>query len=505
MSGATRVANRSVTVLKSGNTIAVDPTTPAVAALLKPQLSFVERQFLFGREKFEAGGQKIRLIPTDVYTLDHKKRIVTSAGFAQRVRGALRAAGYQVSFRDLEPHPNPKAYEPDWSELSKYTLRHRQDEVLAKMTSHPCGRIDCPPGFGKTTCVAFLAKACRKARIHVVTKRVPVLHKRIYPELCSMLPDVGIMCSAKTRNTGARVLCVSAGMLHKTNPDVDYLIADEVHELAADSYAYQVPRYRHSRNFGLSASHDMRLDGKDLVLEGLFGPVILRVTYEEACGQDMVVPIRIVWTAVHAHVNPCEGLEDVDKMREGVWANDARNALIARDAKSYADDVQVLITVATLEHAVNLKRLLPDYTLVYRPGQDNNDEVSRYVRKGYLPAEEPEMTEERFSSVTEAFSKGKLKKAIATTVWNVGVDFRGLSVLIRADAGGPGDRDIQIPGRVSRLSDGKDSAVVHDYMDQFDRGFRQKAAGRQSNYALQGFEQVFPEGLSKVERYLFED
>jgi superfamily II DNA or RNA helicase len=102
------------------------------------------------------------------------------------------------------------------------------------------------------------------------------------------------------------------------------------------------------------------------------------------------------------------------------------------------------------------------------------------------------MDADRRRQLTIDFEKGKLKKVICTTVWNVGVSFNALSVLIRADGGSSPINDVQIPGRVSRISADKPYGVVHDYLDQFDKGMRQKAAGRAKSYKSNSWEQVFP-------------
>lgn len=510
---ATSPGARRVVILKDGNRIAVDPTTPRVHDLLRPHLHYVGKRFLFGYEKKAAqlaGRAPVELTPTDVYTLDHRGRLVTAAGFHRRVRSVLRRSGYEVGFKDLRPHPRPEVYEPDWARLEGLELRHRQDEVLAKMVTHPGGRIDCPTGYGKSLLIGMLAKACYKARFVITTARIPVLKDRIYPELCGFLPgaSVGIRCSKKTRNAGARVLCCSAGTLHHARADADFVVADEVHELGAESFAPALARFERARMFGLSASHDMRHDGRDLELEGFFGPVIMRVTPQEATEHGMIVQRVVVWRDVFMGVNPCDGLEDTEKARAGIWANDYRNGLVAEDAVSYPDDTQVLVTVATLEHAVNLKRLLPGFAMVYRPDDRNAEEVARYKRRRELDRSEPEMTDGRFDKLREAFEKGRLNKAIATTVWNVGVDFRKLSVLVRADAaGGGGASNIQIPGRPARLYAGKTCAVIRDYRDQFDRGYRQRAAGRERDYAAQGFVQHFPEPPERgsLHYYLFRE
>ena len=105
------------------------------------------------------------------------------------------------------------------------------------------------------------------------------------------------------------------------------------------------------------------------------------------------------------------------------------------------------------------------------------------------------MNGERRTRLTKDFESGILKKVIATTVWNVGVSFNKLAVLIRADAGASQISDIQIPGRVSRTAEGKEFGIVHDYLDEFSKHFKTRARGRMKVYTEHGWESMSSRSL----------
>jgi len=348
--------------------------------------------------------------------------------------------------------------------------------------------------------IGITAALLPRARIDVVTRRVAVLRDRIYPELVQMVGDVGIVGGGK-KILNKRVMCYTVGSMHHAKADADILVGDEVHELSADQSAAELVRWQNSRNYGLSASHDMRYDNKDLRMHGVFGPVVFSVDYQQAMDAGMVVPIRVEWTPVVMDYDPCGSKEDVEKKRSGFWTNDYRNHMIAADAHKYDEDTQVLITVETLQHAMNLKKLLPEFTLVYMDGGLSSADRAKYVKQGLCSSNEPSMDLKRKMRLTKDFEKGKLKKVICTTVWNVGVSFNNLAVLIRADGGGSEINAIQIPGRVSRTAKGKECGVVHDYLDQFNWGYNLRARNRAKSYARNQWEQVFPR-QSMLDEYL---
>lgn len=490
---------RRVTILRAGNQILVDSRSRRVQRLLAAELTYAEKVFLRGRELQHARKHRlppVREEPCEAFFPDPDGRIGTCLGYLDRIEALLARHGYKTTVRVVQPPPRPEAYVPHWDRIDgdpEIKLRHKQREALQIFVDHENGRIDCPPGWGKSFTLALAGRLLPRAKIVITTDRVPVLCERIYPEICTYLPDVGVRGGGMSRNLNARVLCSTIDSLHHADAQADYVFVDECHEAGSDTAARQLSRFEHARLFGLSASQDMRLDGKDFRIEGIFGPVRLKVTMDEAVAHKMVVPVEIRWGNVFSDIDPCAGVADpVARERAGIWTNEHRNAVIAQDARQYGASVQLLITVRTLEHALHLKRFLPEFSLVYDGQSVPESDWEYYDKHGLLPDDFRPMTPERRRKLAARFARGKLGKVIATTVWNVGVSMSHLRVLIRGDAGGSPINDVQIPGRTTRLADGKFVAVVHDYLDQFNSGFAAKALRRMRTYKDYGYTQRMP-------------
>ena len=492
-----------VCLIRSKNFLIVDSLDPKVIGALASALQFETNKRHFDRRSIREGNV-VEVERWNSYILDHKKRLVTSFGFYRRVAGVLLRLGRTPKLRTLNP-PDPEIFRPRWERLigpnAMVTLRPGQREFLETILKKPCGRFSCPPGFGKTFLIACLGLLLPKARIHVVTKRIPVLAERMYPELCEYLPDVGICCGSRRKVMGCRVQLFSADSLRHSKGDADILVGDEIHELVTENYAEKLAVYRTSRNYGLSATHDMRSDGADFRAEAIFGPIVYHMSYQEAVGHQLVVPIQVVWSDVIMDYNPVADIvsaDTVERKRYGLWMNEHRNQVIAHDAKRYDDRTQVLITCETVEHALRLRRHLPDFEVVYAANGIKSEDKPWFLRHNLLRPGEQVMTEERKGQLTEAFTRGVLKKAIATTVWNVGVSFNSLPVLVRADGTTNPIADTQIGGRTSRRNEGKAQGRVHDYGDQFDDGFMRRAQRRAATYRMHGWEQVDVEDIFKA-------
>ncbi len=492
-------------ILRDGNRLLIGndgggrepgPLDDGLQSVLTDMLAYEEQRMLQGRELAEA----LRYGQPPVVTqrwycsdLDLNHRLRTAYGFYDRIAHHLGTLGCPIRLQPVRVHPKPHIFEPRWDRVydGGTIYRHKQEEMLLQVFANDNGRISCPPGWGKSFCIGRIARALPEAKIAVVTKRVPVLKNRIYPELCGILPSVGIY-GGGMRRTGYRVMCYTTASLHHCPDDVDMMFVDECHEAAADNAAYMLGQFWRTRMYGLSATHDMRWDGKDMRCEGLFGPIRLVVTYPEAVAAGMIVPIEVRWKNVHMDHDPADvmGLP-VEKKRHGLWRNDYRNSLIADDAYSYDTETQVLVTCETIEHVLALKRHMPDAVAIYHENGISGTDREYYENTGLMDGGSEVMTPALKESRINRFVNGEPSIFVASTVLNVGIDCKYLQVLARADGGASSINSTQIPGRTSRTNErGKRLGIIHDYFDQFHRTFGRNGARRYRDYEKNGWTNV---------------
>jgi superfamily II DNA or RNA helicase len=483
-------------IIREDNTLVLSTKDVLLKKKLKQSLSFVEVEALRGYALTKA---KRAGLPTTIrhhrvlYTDTCHGDLATPSGFLNRIVSFLAAEGVQYTLLDKTKKTRTQ-FEPDWKAIEEFELRPYQLDVLKAIAQNEHGVIDCPTAFGKTFIIALLCRMYPKATFTIVSKAVTVVRDTIYPRLVEAVGNcVGVVGGGKSE-TGKRVTVVTAASLGKANLNADFLIGDEVHELASDSYISALVQWPKSRNYGFTASHNRRADNKDNRVEGVFGPVISKVSFKSAKENNMVTPIQVVWREVNQLPGgyDIDDFSDVELNRFGLWVNSYRNKLIAEDAAQYDDKVQTLIVVGTLQHAVSLKHLLPEFTLVYNGSSMTGERRRDFIREGFIDESEPVMNPTRYSKLVEDFTSNKLKKVIATGVWNVGVSFNHLQVLIRADGLSSKIASIQIPGRAARLLAGKSKGIVHDYIDNFSRRLLNRSKSRKKIYTELGFEQVFP-------------
>lgn len=436
------------------------------------------------------------------FQYDSKKNFLFPRGFLDKVRSDIESFGHKITVVDLDKdYNNSAAFRLDISRVTNViTLRGNQDEALASLFTSKGGIIVGPTGFGKSFMFSAICLAYPDAKIQVVTRRVDVM-KRVYSGLLKFFPSVGMVGSGSCY--WDRITVITADSMHRIGHCdeqlADILLYDEAHEAVAPSYQHELGKFLKTRKFGFTASPDGRMDGAHFMLEAVFGPKIFELSYSDAVSSGLVVPIKVEMVPVGPPSN-CADLAGVTKERWGIWRNENRNKIIATKANEYASDEQVLIMVRSIEHAVYLKQVLPNFKLCY-DSMDPED-YNRHVSKGMLdPINEPLMTPTIRESMRIGFERGTLKKVISTDVWSTGVDFAQLGVVIRADARASKIVDIQAPGRVSRLhaESGKQFGLVIDFIDNFDFTFLNRSRSRMLSYKNMGWE--FTSGVTPV----FED
>lgn len=493
-----------VVITKTGNVLTISSEggtalNPEVVKRLTHDLRYDHVEQLQGQSRRNpVTGQRL-FFQTREYKLYRIENgcVVVLAGYMARMINRLKKLGCHLTLVDATPtRKRPNCYVPQWDRLAgKIEFRARQEECLRLIARVPCGIIKAVTGFGKTTLIGAAAQLFPDARIDVVTKSVDVA-ERIVRSLRRFVPKVGMIGDGWKQRE--RVTVITAGSLQHADGDADFMFADEVHQLATVNFSTALAaRYRNSRNFGMSATPYARMDNAHAILEPLFGPMIFDLPYQQAVELGLVVPVRVRWLPIRLTHNPAERYKHrVARKRYGIWTNRARNSMIADAVRDYSDETQILILVETIEHAVHLGSLLPDFTLVY--SQMSNYDCAGYKRAKLLPDDYKPLSDIDKHDLRKAFEEGTLRRVIATDVWATGVDFEQLNVLIRADDRDSDIVDVQGPGRVSRVYTSpegvtKEFGEVIDCMDTFDPTFYRKSTGRRDSYKLLGWEQNWNE------------
>lgn len=498
-----------ITIRKSGWLCSMEPWAPELGQLL----FYYKREMQRGQQTRGRKG-KMKITKETLF------QVIGTTGYfplglLPRVTGWLQDNDRQYIIEDCRP-VSRLFPEPDFSKVA--ALREGQADLLLSTLTADGGLIIAGTGVGKSFLMAQLCRMYPTLRFLIVAARKAVV-QTLYKHLTeALLPGaVGIITGDKNTGPDHRVTVTTARSILKADlKHTDILLFDEAHAVGSNQITEHLAHLHNTRRYGFTAS-PVRGDGTDMVMEAIFGPVLAEMPYDEAVEKDLVVPIEVHIYPVTVRVD--KRSTSLANRRWCYWRNTARNKLIARIARGVPDAEQVLIMTETLEHAVYLQEQLPEFQLIHygnvkvdrfvytwddlrkcwAPSCQNELEARRSGRldgltkaavcsideigsqKGlpgtYLVVEHSDrigkmrradlkMSQKEISDLREQFEDGTLKKVISTMTWREGVNFPQLSLLIRADGAASEVSSTQIPGRLSRLSEGKQSGILVDFDDR---------------------------------------
>jgi len=363
-------------------------------------------------------------------------------------------------------------------------LREFQPESLAAVIHSYFGIINCPTGSGKSFLIKQICRVYPHLKILVTTRSAEV-RGRLHDDLAdNCKQSVSELGGSKRLRLDSDIIVATDKSLHKIPGDwPDLVLYDEVHRSGSLAVANELGRFSTARRFGFSASPEGRGNNSDRLVEALFGPSIIEVDYKSAEKAGIVSPIEVRLVNV-ASRRQFKFKSNVALERHGYWRHVARNKKIAEVANAFPPDAQTLIMVKTAEHVLHLHRLLPHFKIVHR-GIDNT-KWKQFLEMGIVADQDEHLREVDVESMRKSFEANDLKKVICTPVWNEGVDFTHLKVLIRGDGQTSPIECTQIPGRLSRIGH-KPVGILVDFIDHFGDWYLHRSHNRRAQYHGKGW------------------
>lgn len=330
---------------------------------------------------------------------------------------------------------------------------YQQTAVVRLLETSPRrgGVLQAATGAGKTNIAAKVIQLSRCPAVFIThTQELLVQAQARLEELLGT--PIGRIGAGRAR------LCpdVNVAMiqtLHRADPgsamdaylrSVPLVIFDEVHHVAAPT-VYRTLLRAESANtvVGLSAS-PWRDDGHDLLIEAACGPVVARISASELIDAGYLVApeiqvFRYPVSAVNKRLS-FTGRAYHRSYDTLITRNAQRNEFLAKCVRTHPDR-RVLVTVARIEHGVELVKRIPGAEFLNGMG-------TRAQRLDCL----------------NRFRAGALQ-CLITTLGDEGWDVPCADMLVLASAGRSSTRALQRIGRVLRPFPGKTKALVVEVVD----------------------------------------
>ena len=451
------------------------------------------------------------------------KKGVFFTGFKDRISLLANSAGKEIKWntpryqRDTLPEQVPR--------LDSIKLRDDQKDLIYKAITLQRGILIAPARYGKTITAGGIIKSLKGVRTLFLCHTKDLLYQTFEEFIKMGISPITLYGDGRKEGISPRTLA-----LHQTFSKVDptsymdyfdLVIVDECHHISDlnGNYANILSQLLSPYRIGFTATVSPAKE-KQLIMEGLIGPIIGEVSQEEALDKGIIAPARVRIVKLPDQ-NMVKNLTTyTDAYREGIVRNRIRNRRTMKIAQEYLEqDMTVLIIVRRVEHGFNIQEMfekfLPQYYVPFLCGGIDADTQKEIVRlkgkikqyetvgeiKGKRSIAQIQLDLDYYRDLTHKIKKNsgqrhtyrkllhekKVKCIIVTTIWNEGVNIPSLNVLINAAGGKSETATIQAASRCLTAYEGKEYGIIVDFFDNNARWFIDHFGERIALYCEKGW------------------
>jgi superfamily II DNA or RNA helicase len=356
----------------------------------------------------------------------------------------------------LERVPNLLAFDDFLPRQTGEVLQlraHQDDALLALQRMRDEGKtialIEHATGAGKTVTAITDAQRVAGRTLWLVHRRDLVAQtqrefERLWPEAMTGR-YYGGSHEADADNLVAAIQSVAEHLDEFGPGEFAYLVIDEAHHAAAETYRRVLEYFRPQFILGLTATAE-RADGQDLL--ELFRDCGHRLTLREAVERGELVPIRCVRVKTNVDLTRVR-FNQVQYNRRDI---EETIAIPARDR---------LIVATYLEHVPNRK------AVAFAVNVRHGERLAEEFRRSGVPAKSVSgrMSNNEREQCLQAFRNGEVRVLCACDILNEGWDCPDLEVLLMARPTLSRVIYLQQLGRGTRKAPGKECLIVFDFVD----------------------------------------
>ncbi|MBQ6439953.1 MAG: DUF3427 domain-containing protein [Mogibacterium sp.] len=252
----------------------------------------------------------------------------------------------------------------------------------------------------------------------------------------------------------------SSGLLDKTRTTEDYydfIIVDEFHHAAADSYQELLKYYKPKILLGLTATPD-RMDGKD-ILKYFDGRIASQMLLGEAINRNLLSPFQyfgVTDDVDYQKINWINGKYDIKQLENVYTSDDIRCNLILSKVKEYVTDLDAVKGLGfciSVKHANYMAEFFNNHGVPSIALSSKSEDTIRDDAKHQLVS-------------------GEVKFIFVVDLYNEGVDIPEVNTVLFLRPTESATVFLQQLGRGLRLSEGKDCLTVLDFVGRSNKKYK---------------------------------
>lgn len=364
----------------------------------------------------------------------------TLQGLMDRTCQVLSKQGLTFTIQDFRlPLPKPKLE-------VMFGFRFNQKDVITKaLLAERSGLVKAPTRYGKTVLITNTINAFPNTKIAVLAPGVNLLPQLVdaIKKYCPERDVKGIFSGSKDRVESNDVTVCSLDSMHKLDKESFKLILiDEPHSIATNDRAPQLVEFSNARILGFGATTEGRYDGRDIYIEGLIGPVLSEVTYQEAVSMGALCPIHVYCLKV-----PYKPMGY--KQRQSAY-----NAYLFGNKQFHKTVGQICNDVIPKEWQ----------TLIFIDNEKEALSLAETINDSYIAMDKRFKNAKEREQIFSDLKSERIKRCICSNIYSTGVTINNLKCEINCDDGGGSILSVQKPGRLAEIKPGKKEGIMIDFI-----------------------------------------
>lgn len=424
-----------ITLKLSESALTISPAPPQIL----DALTFVEKKMDGSRSKVEVY-RKVG---------PNHEGIMTQQGFWHMIRDLCHSLGWQCTLEDhRKDFPAPRL---DLTGGMRFSQPKLVMDALAKGCS---GLVSAPTRYGKSFAMMNIVRAFPTLNT-VITAPGSDLVLQLADDAKKLLPDRKIKVIGAGRSSSriadGDLIVASMDSLHKIDKTAtDLLLVDEVHASVTNTRIPMFNAFTRARRIGFGATPGTagsagRFDNRNMLVTGLFGPMLSAVSYREAVAEGAICPIDVVM--IQHTFDPW----NCNFMPVALKRLVQQNGKVANITKLLCDN------------------LLPGdwQTLLFIKNEDQAEFMARTLSNGRWPVAMAKLlTGKARKELTADVKAAVYPRVLCSDIYVQGMTFPDIRCLINLSGGGPYTSAIQKPGRLAEIrpSLNKKRGLMIDFM-----------------------------------------
>lgn len=370
--------------------------------------------------------------------------------------------------------------EIDENLLEGISLRDYQYEGISAALAYKKGIIQVHTGGGKTEMMIGVCRYLFDNTDMNILLCVPTTNL-LYQTYDRMLKrgineeDISLLGDGNSIDSGRRILISTVQSAYRRLDSYDSyrdwlssvgcLMMDEAHHSKCRTWSTLIDRISPEYLLGFTAEpfhKDKEHIVSDLILRGLIGPVLHRVTMDYLVAHGYLSKPYVVAVDTRYQGNIYNVIDWAIVNKSGIVNNKWRNELITEIASALVDEnKKPLILVQQIAHGQSLASSISKLGYnVYMMTGGRNISV-------FLDGNNIDKYKDNDNLVIKDFNEGKIDVLIGTSALDEGVDIPSLSAVMLAGGGKGRLKNIQKIGRGLRPKSVDNTTIVIDFRDRF--------------------------------------